>query len=64
MQQDESTLLLNLQNQLNLEREETKKSQQFMSAHKLAPHHPSHQTLARMAKALSFHITIDIESQK
>ncbi len=29
-----------------------------MSAHKLVPCHPSHWTLAQMAKALSFHISI------
>jgi len=48
-------LLLNIQNQLNLEREGTTESQQFMSAHKLVPRHLSHKTSARMAKALSFH---------
>jgi len=29
-----------------------------MSTHKLVPCHPSHWTLAQMAKALSFHISI------
>jgi hypothetical protein len=37
-------MLLNLQNQL--------------TAHKLVPHHPSHWTLAQMAKALSFHTMV------
>jgi len=51
-------LLLDLQNQLNVEREGTTRvnTQQVMSAYSLVPRHPSHWTLARMAKSLSFHI--------
>jgi len=36
-------------------RRDNRKRQHFMSTHKLVPHHPSHWTLVRMAKALSFH---------
>ncbi len=35
-------------------RRDNRKSQQFMSALKLVPHHPCHWTLAWMAKVLSF----------
>jgi hypothetical protein len=51
-QQDESTCCFNLQNQLNLEREGTKKESSIKFAHKLAPHYVRHWALARMAKTL------------
>jgi hypothetical protein len=58
-QQDDSTCCLTLKNQLDLEREGTKKMEaSIYVSRKLGPHLSSHRALGRMVRTLSFHNNI------
>jgi hypothetical protein len=54
-QQDESTCCFNLQNQLNLEREGTKKESSIKFALKLAPHYVRKESSIKFAHKLAPH---------